>query len=683
MENFARIAVPLSRQLKNRTPDDVKIIWDDEMRQALDRIKSLLLENVVLDIPDPYKPYVLEVDSSDYAVGGVLSQHNPAGELRPVAFFSRKLQGEDGKGQVRWSIREKETYAIVLILQKFRSWVASSLVKIMVMTDHESLQHWYTEDLNKATSSVGRRCRWHEFLSQFNLVVVYVPGHTQKVADPLSRAPWHLDTNPSTANMIQWRYPGNPDEGDATFHGPSEAAIFAKRCEDADNFLDGFPVSSIFTENLCQAINRRKGRQCGPRRVVRSETPSPLFFREWDYGPDPVFGPIVEDLKAGKPAEAFCLTNTYNRLLVRDGACKRFCVPRQLIRELVECYHQHGHPGTPKLHSLIKRRYYFSTTDKDILDICADICRLCPVCQAVKQRHGKPTGSLDFFPIPDDIFSSLCMDFLELEPCKGSDGKEYNYVLVVVCRLSGYILAIPCQKAGLTAVSLAQIFLEKCVPFMGLPNEIVSDQDHLISSKFFSTLCGLIGIEQHFSIIYRPKGNGRAEAAVRAIVQILRLALAEKSQSWIQALPWALFQQNTLPGLILPHSPFEIVFGRQPPGVGDIPSCKPHRVSVSCEEWFETVDKFRKSIQARVTKIHDRVRKAFLDDHNSPVFEPGDKLWIRNSAPRTDSTKLDPLWTGPCEILERLGNTGRYKVSLPSGVEDMHMDNFKPYLTPP
>ena len=171
MKDFARIAVPLSKQLKNRSADDSKVVWDAEMRQSLEDIKKLLLENVVLDIPDPYKPYVLEVDSSDYAVGGVLSQHNLAGELRPVAFFSRKLQGESGKGQVKWSIREKETYAIVLILQKFRSWVASSLVQILVMTDHESLQHWYTEDLNKATSSVGRRCRWHEFLSQFNLVV--------------------------------------------------------------------------------------------------------------------------------------------------------------------------------------------------------------------------------------------------------------------------------------------------------------------------------------------------------------------------------------------------------------------------------------------------------------------------------------------------------------------------------
>ena len=91
MEDFARIAVPLSKQLKNRTSEDTKLVWHEDMRQALNQIKEILLKNVVLDIPEPYKPYVLDVDSSDYAVGGVLSQHNSAGELRPVAFFSRKL----------------------------------------------------------------------------------------------------------------------------------------------------------------------------------------------------------------------------------------------------------------------------------------------------------------------------------------------------------------------------------------------------------------------------------------------------------------------------------------------------------------------------------------------------------------------------------------------------------------
>ena len=58
MKDFARIAVPLTKELKARTPDDTKIVWNDEMRAALEEIKRLLLENVILDIPDPYKPYV-------------------------------------------------------------------------------------------------------------------------------------------------------------------------------------------------------------------------------------------------------------------------------------------------------------------------------------------------------------------------------------------------------------------------------------------------------------------------------------------------------------------------------------------------------------------------------------------------------------------------------------------------
>jgi putative transposase len=213
LKDFARVAVPLSKELKARNPDDKIIVRDKEMEVALQAIKDDLLNNAVLQLPDPYKPYVLEVDSSDFAVGGVLSQHNAAGELRPVAFFSRKLQGEQGKGQVGWSIREKETYAIVLMLQKHRSWLASSQIQILVLTDHESLQHWYTEDLNKMTSSVSRRGRWHEFMSQFNLLVVYVPGESQKVADPLSRA--------------SWLYPSALDEADATFDGSPEANSYA------------------------------------------------------------------------------------------------------------------------------------------------------------------------------------------------------------------------------------------------------------------------------------------------------------------------------------------------------------------------------------------------------------------------------------------------------------------------
>lgn len=88
------------------------------MRAAFEALKQALLENVVLDIADPSKPYVLEVDASDFAVGGVLSQLDAEGKERPVAFFSRKLQGSPGMGQVGWSVRDKETYAMARSLAR-------------------------------------------------------------------------------------------------------------------------------------------------------------------------------------------------------------------------------------------------------------------------------------------------------------------------------------------------------------------------------------------------------------------------------------------------------------------------------------------------------------------------------------------------------------------------------------
>ena len=63
------------------------------------------------------------------------------------------------------------------------------------------------------------------------------------------------------------------------------------------------------------------------------------------------------------------------------------------------------------------------------------------------------------------------------------------------------------------------------------------------------------------------------------------------------------------------------------------------------------------------------------------MYEVGDLVWVRNG--EGDSfTKLDPLWTGPCEILSKEGNTGRYDVAMPQGTEAVHLERFKPYLKP-
>ena len=630
VKNFADIAVPLTAQLKGREKNR-PIVWTDEMRTAFSELKRQLLDNVVLDIADPYRPYVLEVDASDYAVGGVLSQEDHQGSLRPVAFFSRKLEGSPGKGQVGWSIREKETYAIVLMLLKFRSWVASSQIKIKVLTDHESLQHWHTEDLNKMIGSVARRGRWHEFLSQFNLEIVYVPGKEHKVSDALSR----------------WIYPASTDTQEKTFHGDSQAQKYA-------DFMQKLEDDHDFETARIAAID--KG----------------VFQEDWRYG-NSCWKTEFADLQRHVQHDYHHLEK--GKLYIRG----KLCVPDGKTEAVIQFYHSAGHPSGAKLFDIVFHRCQFEQDLKKVQKLCFDIAQTCHVCQAVKPSS-KSYGTLDYCPVPSQIFSSLCMDFLSLPKVSDSSGEQFDSVFVVVDRLSGYIMGVPCSKAGLTAERTAELFIRHCVYLTGVPLEILSDHDSLITSKFFQAMCEQLGIEQHSAVIYRPKGNGRAERAVRSVIGILRLTLTgmRNSSKWIDVLPWACFLQNSLPGVIAGYSPHQIVFGRRLILPGELPSDQTTDIPVAAGQWLEKLEDSRKYIQDRLMKIHEKERARYISEHCLQKYEPGDKVWLKTLS--KDKNKLDPLWMGPCEILKHV-HGGRYTVQTPFGDEDHHMDSFKPYKT--
>ena len=178
------------------------------MIDGFTHLKSALSRKISLYLPQPDQPWRIRCDACDYAVGGALEQRQDEGNWHPVAFFSRKLQGEKANGltkkrdtsQYAWTPREKETYAIVRCLLKFQSWIGSQ--EVTVQTDHSAIVKWYKEGLCTISGPVGRRGRWHEFLSRFNLFIEYRPGEDNEGADALSR----------------WAYPAGEAQ-DTNFHG--------------------------------------------------------------------------------------------------------------------------------------------------------------------------------------------------------------------------------------------------------------------------------------------------------------------------------------------------------------------------------------------------------------------------------------------------------------------------------
>ncbi|KAL0451696.1 UNVERIFIED_CONTAM: Transposon Tf2-11 polyprotein [Sesamum latifolium] len=141
------------------------------MPRILRQFKRAMVTDPVLALPDMSKPFVVETDASDFALGGVLVQDG-----HPVAFESRKLKDVER----RYSVHEKELLAVVHCLRLWRHYLLGSL--FVVKTDNTAVSHFMTQP--KLTS---RQARWQELLSEFHFVLEYRAGSSNYVADALSR----------------------------------------------------------------------------------------------------------------------------------------------------------------------------------------------------------------------------------------------------------------------------------------------------------------------------------------------------------------------------------------------------------------------------------------------------------------------------------------------------------------
>ena len=123
-------------------------------------------------------------------------------------------------------------------------------------------------------------------------------------------------------------------------------------------------------------------------------------------------------------------------------------------------------------------------------------------------------------------------------------------------------------------------------------------------------------------------------------------------------LPWAVWQLNDLPGVDGTHSPHYIVFGRDPIGLGDMPSLHAPRASASAEEWYDHMSKLRISVQEHIRKLYSQRMESFAKKHKIVEFQIGDRVWLKKLP--HEGNKLHPLWKGPFEIMGRVGMSNPY-----------------------
>ena len=196
------------------------------------------------------------------------------------------------------------------------------------------------------------------------------------------------------------------------------------------------------------------------------------LYDDWSshYELDPFFAPRWDALRQHNFIEVDGRSYTLHNPMLRSNG--RVCVPYDLVKQVIKACHEYAHPGIRKTLKMFNRKYSCAYQMKELHRMVQSIVNKCNICGQTKGRKGLQPESNHPAPVLEYPFASVCVDFCDLSgrPCT-TNGNTCDYVLVVVCRLTGYVVAVPCSKT-LTALGLADLYLERVVPVMPMRQEI-------------------------------------------------------------------------------------------------------------------------------------------------------------------------------------------------------------------
>jgi len=126
---------------------------------------------------DPNHPALVEMDASEFAIAGILSQKFEDGKLHPVSFISPKLS----QMELNYNVYDKEIHAIVFSLHKWRYFLRGAEHKTIIYSDHQNLMYF-----KMAVSLIRRKARWAEELRSYSFDLFYCQGPSNQKANTLS-----------------------------------------------------------------------------------------------------------------------------------------------------------------------------------------------------------------------------------------------------------------------------------------------------------------------------------------------------------------------------------------------------------------------------------------------------------------------------------------------------------------
>ena len=402
IKNYSNIVMPLTEMTRKNKP----FTWSSSAAKAFENLKRAFTSAPILLHADLEKPFIIEADASDFAIGSILSQVGDDGKLHPIAFHSRKFEA----AEINYEIHDKELLAIIDSFEQWRHLLEGSPHQIIVYNDHKNLTYF-----QNARVLSRRQARWAQFLTRFDFLITYRPGVQQGKADALSRRSYLAPQ------------PGEPtfDHQKQVILGPDRLRVLtinAFKAPEDSRLLDSIRTGTISDEFAQDVLNH-------------------------------IISDRASSSKSKYPRKDYNQFRWQNGLLFRNTL---LYVPNGSSRlQVMQYCHDNpmaGHFGIHKTLELVSRNYWWP----HLREFVEDYVRTCDVCCRSKIPRHRPYGLLQPLPVPIGPWKSISLDFITDLPLS----KSFDAILTIVDRFTKMAHFLPCTKT-INSKEIADIVMKE------------------------------------------------------------------------------------------------------------------------------------------------------------------------------------------------------------------------------
>lgn len=654
IKGFSNIVRPLN----SLTRKDAPFIWTKECQASFNGLKDKFTSGPILASFDSERTTLVETDSSGYNTGGVLSQWDEEGVLRPCAYFSK----QNAPAECNYEIYDKELLAVVRCLE---TWDAElrSVKSFQVITDHKNLEYFFTP--RKLTE---RHVRWSLFLSRFNFQFRYRKGEENMRADALSRREQDMpnDDDPRIQSRTM-QLLTRPKE-------TASVAVISPISHPSQQYSTDEPL--VDHEPLGPAL---------------PDLDEPELW-ESAVRNDSVYQEAIQCIQQGmrkfpsqlqlKVSVSECSVDERNHLWFR----KRQWVPdsEPLRTKLIQQGHDSrltGHPGRELTYAVVSRTFFWPNMSYDI----RQFVRNCNVCGRTKAWREQKKGMLRPLPVPDRPWKEVSMDFIvELPESNGCTN-----ILVITDRLTKGVILEPMQR--IQTQDVAWTLVRCLISKHGPPRAVTSDRGSQFVNETWRRVCSLLGIEQRLSTAYHPETDGSTERMNSVVECYLRAYIAYDQHDWSRLLPMAELAINGRMATSTGVSPFFLSHGydlspfasaENPDTLAEEPVRSPIQKG---EAIVRTLQEATDWAQASMAYAQQSMEQ-YANRHRDPAisYKVGDKVWLKLKNIHTDrpNKKLD--WKNAKYTVTAVIGSHAIQLNTPAGIHPVfHVDLLQPASTDP